>query len=652
MCNLMKNNLIILVTVLVWLVARPLYGIDDKIDSLKTNLQYANDTVKYSLLLDLSSLTEKISFKQSLTYAETARNIAVKLGDQEKAADATNKIGNKYFRIKKFEEAKDYYLEAMNIRKIINDVDGLASSYHNLGLTFFFLAEYDQSFNYFNNSISIRLKLGDDQKIAIGYHNLADFHYRRNNPDTAIKLNYLAFEYYEKCSNLKGKMQIMWQLGNAFFAKGENNQGLESLQKGLNIGIRTVGNENELALIEQTLGKIYAAEKNSYDKALSHYHNALEYSRKDSNYNKLKTIYLELSQLTEKKNQYDAAYRYYLKYIHLKDSLFTDENRKKVEDQKAFYETSLKENELLTLNKRMEIEMLKVKKQKAFYNYLLASLAVMIAGLSIGFLNFRKNRNNNISIVNYNKRLERTNSKIKKSENKHRQINNTKNKFLTVISHDLITPFNSLLGFTELLSEEAKSDDRSLIKKYSGIIHKSSKELYTLLENMLQWSRAIRNKISYQPEYFNIAKTIENEVNINFVKADKKNIKIKTNLDESLQPFADETLISTVVKNLLEITIINSPQNGTIGINAGIENKRIVVSISDEGKPINFREQINSSYNSAGNLSTTKEELAITVVEKFIKKNNGKFITENKQKGSGNIYIFTLPSETTFLKEI
>lgn len=107
-----------------------------------------------------------------------------------------------------------------------------------------------------------------------------------------------------------------------------------------------------------------------------------------------------------------------------------------------------------------------------------------------------------------------------------------------------------------------------------------------------------------------------------------------------------------MVKNLLEITIINSPQNGTIGINAGIENKRIVVSISDEGKPINFREQINSSYNSAGNLSTTKEELAITVVEKFIKKNNGKFITENKQKGSGNIYIFTLPSETTFLKEI
>ena len=273
----------------------------------------------------------------------------------------------------------------------------------------------------------------------------------------------------------------------------------------------------------------------------------------------------------------------------------------------------------------------------------------MLIGISAGYFNLKINKKNQLAIINTNKRLEYTYSKITKSELEHRQINTTKNDFLTVISHDLITPFNSLLGFTELLTEEAVTNDREIIRNYSGIIYKSSKELFNLLENMLQWSRALRNIIYYQPESFSIAKTIDNVINILMIQADKKNINITTDIENALYPYADETLVITIIKNLLNNAIRHTPANGTIEINAKQESENIYISVSDGRKEIT-REEIaelsgsnHVTYNEES-VTKTGAGLALTVVRKFVEKNNGKIFAENKQ-GKGNIFTFTLPTE-------
>ncbi len=158
----------------------------------------------------------------------------------------------------KYKEAKDCFFEAMKIREIINYPDGLASSYHNLGLAYFHLSNYDESLNYFNKSLNIGIRIGDNLKIAIGYHNLADYHNRLAHFDQAIDLNKKALEYYKICDNIKGEMQILLQLGNTYFAMDKTSPALKTLQKGIDLGIRSVGRENELAMIEQTIGKIYS----------------------------------------------------------------------------------------------------------------------------------------------------------------------------------------------------------------------------------------------------------------------------------------------------------------------------------------------------------------------------------------------------------
>ncbi|MBE9509461.1 MAG: tetratricopeptide repeat protein [Bacteroidetes bacterium] len=644
----MKYKWIILPAFLVLLQLASSFAQSGKIDSLNMNLTYANDTDKIYILIELSSLIQNVSYQQSINYVTEAKKIAVKLGDQKGIADAINRLGIIYTLDKKYKEAKDCFLEAMKIREIINYPDGLASSYHNLGLAYYHLSNYDESLNYFNKSLTIRIRIGDNQKIAIGYYNLADFHYRLAHFDQAIDLNKKALEYYKKCSNIKGEMQILWQLGNAYFAMDKTSQALKTLQKGIDLGIHSGGRENELAIIEQTIGKIYS-EMGTYDKTIYHLQNALSYSKKENDYERIRDIYLLLAQYSDKNEKYQAAYWYHKQYTHIKDSIYLNMNSRRIENHRVRYDTRLKENELKSLYKNMEIELLKVEKQATFRNYLIGFILIMLIGISAGYFNLKIKKKNQLAIINTNKRLEHTYSKITKSELEHRQINATKNRFLTVIAHDLITPFNSLLGFTELLTEEAVSNDRELIRNYSGIIYQSSKELYNLLENMLQWSRALRNKIYYQPESFSITKTIDNVINIYMIQADKKDINITTNIESALYPYADEILVTTIIKNLLNHAIKHTPANGTIEVNAKQESENIYISVSDEGKKITKEEQVElsgSNYVTFNEESVTKTGagLAFTVVRKFVEKNKGKIFTESKQ-GKGNIFTFTLPAE-------
>lgn len=648
MLKIIKHRYILITVILLLIRVYPSFAQSRMIDSLNMSLATANDTDKIYILIKLSSLIRDVSYQRSIDYVTEAKKTAVMLGYQKGIADAVNRLGNIFYSEEQYKEARDYYFEAMKLREINNDLDGLSSSYHNLGLANYYLSDYKESLKYFNKSSSIREKIGDSNKIAVGYHNLADIHYRLAHFDEAIDFNKKALALYRKSGNINDELQILWQLGEAYFAMDKTSLALKSLQQGIDMGIHSGSRENELSLLELTVGKIYS-EIDANSKAMDHFQNALNYSEKTNNHKRIKNIYLLLAQCSAREGEYQKAYLYHKNYTHLKDSIYYDMNSKRIENLRNRYDTRLKGNELETLRKNTEIELLKVLKQTTFRNYIIGFILIMLIGISFGYYNLKIKKKNQLAISNTNRYLENAYSKLAKSEMEHRQINASKNKFLSVIAHDLITPFNSLLGFTELLTEEAATNDREVIRNYSGIIYQSSKELYYLLENMLQWSRALRNKIYYQPETFNIAKTIDNVKNIISIQADKKNINITTDTKGSLYPFADENLVDTILRNLLNNAIMNTPASGTIEIHAKREDENIFVSVTDEGKGLSEEkltellepDQLTDEEN---NVTKTGTGLSFIVVRKFVEKNNGKIFAKSKQ-GKGNIFTFTLPVE-------
>lgn len=648
MLKTIKQRYILIMVILLLIRVYPSFAQSRMIDSLNMSLATVNDTDKIYILIKLSSLIRDVSYQRSIEYVTEAKNTAVMLGYQKGIADAINRLGNIFYSEEQYKEARDYYFEAMKLREINNDLDGLASSYHNLGLANYYLSDYKKSLKYFNKSSSIREKIGDSQKIAIGYHHLADIHYRLAHFDEAIDFNKKALVLYRKSGNFNDEMQILWQLGEAYFAMDKTSLAMKSLQQGIDLGIHSGSRENELSLLELTVGKIYS-EIGVNSKAMDHFQNALNYSEKINNHKRIRNIYLLLAQCSAREGKYQTAYLYHKNYTHLKDSIYYDMNSKRIEKLRNRYDTRLKENELETLRKNTEIELLKVQKQTTFRNYIIGIILIMLIGISFGYYNLKIKKKNQLAISNTGRYLENAFSKLAKSEMEYRQINASKNKFLSVIAHDLITPFNSLLGFTELLSEEAATNNKEVIRNYSGIIYQSSKELYYLLENMLQWSRALRNKIYYQPESFNIAKTIDNVKNIYSIQADKKNISITTDTTGSLYPFADENLVNTILGNLLNNAIMNTPVSGTIEIHAKREDENIFVSVADGGNEMSeekLAELLEPDRLTAeeNNVTKTGVGLSFIVVRKFVEKNNGQIFAKSKQ-GKGNIFTFTLPVE-------
>ena len=274
-------------------------------------------------------------------------------------------------------------------------------------------------------------------------------------------------------------------------------------------------------------------------------------------------------------------------------------------------------------------------------------------------INLRKNvehelRINTNKIIESKKLLEdknllllKLNDQLAESEKELKDLVAAKDKFFSILAHDLRSPFNALLGSTEMLEREAEELNTSEIKEFAKSINNSSKSFYKLLENLLQWSRMQTGRIIYQPTIFNIQNII-NEVNNLFShSANQKNISILHCNKEPHTVYADHDMIETVIRNLISNAIKFTNVNGKIIIKIVENNNHVYLSIQDTGVGIP-KNKIDKLFSLKENTSTrgTKDEkgtgLGLILCREFIEMNGGKLITESAL-GIGSTFTVNIP---------
>jgi len=227
------------------------------------------------------------------------------------------------------------------------------------------------------------------------------------------------------------------------------------------------------------------------------------------------------------------------------------------------------------------------------------------------------------------------------------ELNATKDKFFSIIAHDLKNPFNALLGFSELLERNYDTYSKTEIKEYINVIYESSQSLFKLLDNLLQWSRTQTGSITYNPEQFELLPVIKQEVTYLQLNADKKKISIKILVNKSVKAYADKNIISSVIRNLVNNAIKFTNTNGRIEIWAQELTDEIEVSITDSGIGIDNVDldkifQLNSSISNKGTANEEGTGLGLLLCKEFIEMNNGR-IWATSIKGKGSTFYFTLP---------
>jgi signal transduction histidine kinase len=229
-----------------------------------------------------------------------------------------------------------------------------------------------------------------------------------------------------------------------------------------------------------------------------------------------------------------------------------------------------------------------------------------------------------------------------------KELNSTKDKFFSIIAHDLKNPFNTILGFSELLNMkyDTLSEEKKL--RYMEVIFSSSKNIYNLLENLLQWARTQTDKIAFEPIVFSLKQLVEQNINLLKENITTKKIKIEHKITDSCDVYADRNMINTVIRNLLTNAIKFTQSGGDIAINTLRKNSQIEISVQDSGIGMSAEEtekifRVDANFSRSGTDGETGTGLGLILCKEFITKNGGKIWVES-DPGKGSRFLFTLPA--------
>jgi len=236
---------------------------------------------------------------------------------------------------------------------------------------------------------------------------------------------------------------------------------------------------------------------------------------------------------------------------------------------------------------------------------------------------------------------------IKESETKLHQLNADKNRFISILGHDLKSPFNNLLGLSEVLTDEITSLKTEEIEDIAKDIQKSAKIANKLLDDILMWARTQQGKIPFKPQILNFKDIFKGTLEILTPSASAKNITINYSATDEINVFADIDMIKTVLRNLVSNAIKFTNNGGSINIDAKQNSENVIISVSDNGigiPPENLTKlfDISEVITTTGTAKETGTGLGLLLCKEFVEKHGGKIWVES-EVGKGSDFKFTLP---------
>lgn len=253
-----------------------------------------------------------------------------------------------------------------------------------------------------------------------------------------------------------------------------------------------------------------------------------------------------------------------------------------------------------------------------------------------------------IELQMQNEELLRARDMAEESEAHLRELNATKDKLFSIISHDLRSPFSSIIGFSNLLTEQVSKKDYEGIVEYARIIRDSSWRVMDLLLNLLEWANSQTGKMEYNPKYIELVALIMEAKALSAESARQKSITIFTDLPRNIAVFADKAMISTILRNLFSNALKFTHVNGKIVISAKQSHSEILVSVNDNGVGISKKivQKIFRFEESRSTLGTQREQgtgLGLLLCKEFVLKHGGKIWVES-ELGKGSTFSFTIPA--------
>jgi signal transduction histidine kinase len=354
-----------------------------------------------------------------------------------------------------------------------------------------------------------------------------------------------------------------------------------------------------------------------------------------------------LSEAYEAKGDIKLALEYFKFHDKIKDSLRSTDKNKKVQLFNALNELEKTHYTITDLANKNEIAQLKYETEKKISYFLIISIVIFAFFLIITIHQHtaKKKAYNLLEFRNY--QINRMNNEIQEQRDDLKRMNKTKDKFFSIIAHDLKNPFNSIKGFTELMIEHNSEYDSEKRLKFLKIVKDSTNKASVLLNNLLIWANSQSGNLTYTPQKIELVRHVLDVVSLLEIQAIKKEIDIYNNIDHNLSVKADVNMLNTILRNLISNAIKFTKSKGEIKILSNVEDNMVEITVKDNGVGMS-QADVDNLFNidiKNTNVGTENEQgsgLGLILCKDFVEKHGGK-IWVNSTKGEGSEFIFTIP---------
>jgi signal transduction histidine kinase len=243
--------------------------------------------------------------------------------------------------------------------------------------------------------------------------------------------------------------------------------------------------------------------------------------------------------------------------------------------------------------------------------------------------------------------LKQKEEKIITTNKELEKLNSEKDKLFSIIAHDLRSPFHGLLGLTEVMVKDSHEMSSEEITNYSSSLHELVVNLYSLLENLLEWAQFQKGSLTFMPKELNLSDIFSHSIDSTKQRAIQKEIIILNEIPETLKIYADEKMINSVLRNLLSNSVKFTRKNGiVVGKAREIEEGMVEISVTDSGVGIPRNTvaklfKLGEKVGSKGTANELSTGLGLVICKDFVEKNGGRIWVESKEN-IGTTFYFTV----------
>ena len=568
-------------------------------------------------------------YQQSLSHLYEA----MRLADTKQAfllkANALSALARAFADQGALERTYEVLQEALAITREEGIPTQEAIALNELGNYHYELAQYKKALEYFSQAMEIRERLGDESQLAGSYNNVGVMYKKLGRYPEALEYTRKSQELFEK-----------------------------------------LGSNSAISLVLQNMGELYEI-SGDIKAAEEHYLRSLELARQHGLKKYIAEGYQYLSKLYKRTGEYKKALDCQDKYLLYRDSLYDDEIAARIAEmdrqlelkkQEVEYQRAMASQDIALLQKENEIQRTQLEARTIIQ---IASLVIFMLISVAAWALYRKHRftkmvnrllkEEKTKVQHQNRELHHINAQLNISQEELRNLNATKDKLFSIISHDLKSPLNSLLGFIDVLKQDFKTFNHDEVTHFALQMERSVESVQMLLNNLLQWSANQSGKLRFQPEKIDMNKVLEENCQLAMEQARAKGIRIATEIGVG-ELFADYNMLSLVVRNLLNNAIKFTPFGGTVTLVTEHRGKGLRLSVIDTGIGMT-QQEVDRLFHEGSHFSsqgTNREKgfgLGLLLTKEFVSRHSGEISIESEQ-GKGTAFHVYFPQSVNKSAEV